>query len=155
MPHSEQGFSESVMGIMRNMVSYGYRMVNLLKPCWSLHAHSCHCPVTEPTGECTMGINLYEGVFTCVLPVVLQVIKVWRHVIVDISKDLPLVRYVNVDICACIIISKVSHFNPRGTDSAVHVLWPQCHLAAVVVGLSLLLCLMLRFVLVCRFLDFK
>lgn len=57
MPHSEKGFSESVMGIMGNMISYGYRMVNLLKPHWSLHAHCCYCPVMEATGECTMGNN--------------------------------------------------------------------------------------------------
>lgn len=55
MPHSKRRFSESVMGIMRNMILYGYIMVNLLKPCWSLHAHSCYCPVVKATGECTVG----------------------------------------------------------------------------------------------------
>lgn len=38
MPHSERGFAESLMGITRNMILSGYRMVNLLKPRRSLHA---------------------------------------------------------------------------------------------------------------------
>lgn len=88
MPHSERGFSESVMGIMRNMISYGYRMVNLLKPCLSLQAHSCYCPVMEAYRQsvyrqCMMGKNLC----VCVLPVGLMGVE-WRRAIMDISNYL-------------------------------------------------------------------
>lgn len=39
----DRGFSESLMGITRNMILYGYIAVNLLKPRWSRHVQSCCC----------------------------------------------------------------------------------------------------------------
>lgn len=62
MPHSEGGFSESVMGIMRNLISYSDSRVNLSKPSWSLHAHSCYCPPMEATGECGAEQTIDDGV---------------------------------------------------------------------------------------------
>lgn len=57
-------FLESVTG---NIISYGYRMVNLLKLCWSLHTHSSYCPLTE--APCEAEKTRKQGcVCVCVCP---------------------------------------------------------------------------------------
>lgn len=86
MPHIERGFSESVMGIRKNIISYSSRMVNLLKPSWSLHAYSCYCPLIQPVKlkDKVWWRTTYVCGCTCVLLVELLRL-VWGYAIMDIS----------------------------------------------------------------------
>lgn len=78
LPHSEKGFFlESVTGIMGNIISYGYRMVNLLKLCWSLHTHFSYCPLTE--APCEAEKTRKQGC-VCVSIQYLLVYKCWKIV---------------------------------------------------------------------------
>lgn len=86
MPHSERGFSESVMGIMRNIISYSYRMVNLLKPRWSPHTHSCYRPTMEENLRRTMRDgNLRVCLYMRLTCWFVNKMGVWRLMIMDPS----------------------------------------------------------------------
>lgn len=128
------------------MISYGYRMVNLLKPHWSLHAHCCYCPVMEATGECTMGNN--QRLFVC-LYMCLTCTHTGIHVTMDMSNYLSVTWMLTF---ACFIIP-MSHYNP-GSSGAVSKCC-SCIMATVPFSCChcgvFLLFKTLRFVLVCRF----